>query len=167
MRNFIILLSFLLSICWIADSVLASNLQDLYTNNDRTQSKLFLKQEKNEKIYNNSYMPNYTAPKQNSYQNIIQQGSKNQGYYATTNKLRNPVRIDNPYNRLNDKYNPTPEQVYSSAIKYDGDAVKFKKGADGKLYGYNRYGQKVGTYNVNNNGTVVQYDKKGNKRIYK
>lgn len=151
--------------CFVSmNFVLAETLYDLYSDYSTGKDKV----KSSTKVIpqcNNSYTQNYTNQYKNFHtDDIVKQGSKNQGQYARVNKLTNPVRIDNPYNRLNDRYMQTPAQVYASAKKYNGNAVRFKKGADGKLYGYNKYGIKVGTYKVNNNGTTTQYDFYGNKK---
>ena len=98
----------------------------------------------------------------------MKQGSQNYGEYATKDRRTNPVRIGNPYNHLNDKYISTPTtNMYSGSSKssssFDGDAVRFKRSADGNIYGYNKYGKRVGVYRLNNNGTTTQYDTQGNK----
>ena len=164
MRNFIITILALMVITFIADEVFANTLQGLYT--DYSGKQVQNAKETNRTINsNNTFMPNYSNsqinPTNNDY--IIKQGSKNYGQYANTNRRTNPVRIDNPYNHLNDKYVLPAEHADSSSMNFDGDAVKFKKGADGQIYGYDRYGRKVGTYKINNNGTTTQYDNRGNK----
>ena len=161
MRNFFITILILMFAICIADKVFANTLQGLYTDYSNKQ----IQKTKETNNYNHTYMPNYSSNQTNVKDSdyIIKQGSKNYGQYATNNRRTNPVRIDNPYNHLNDKYVLPTEHADSSSINFDGDAVKFKKGADGQIYGYDRYGRKVGTYRINNNGTTTQYDNRGNK----
>lgn len=90
--------------------------------------------------------------------NLVKKGSPNYGQYGLANKRTNPLRYDNPYNALNDKLITT-----APAQNYNGRAVTFKKSRDGKLYGYDKYGKKVGVYQVNKNGTTSQFSTRGQK----
>lgn len=173
MRNFVITLLVLSTGMWIADSVFADTLYGLYSDNTAKQTTTTTKHKKtkssnNLNQYNNTYMPNYSndSPMKTLSGNadeLMKKGSPNYGQYAITNKRTNPLRFDNPYNKLNDKKITTPAQAATSTVTFDGDAVKFKKGADGNLYGYNKYGKKIGVYRVNANGTTTQYDTQGNR----
>jgi len=172
MRNFILILVILFTGMIVADTVCANTLQGLYTDYSNKQTPSIQKANNKPKHKNNDltqtyneFVPSYSIQNITTKDTnaISKQGSLNYGQYATKNKLTNPIRIDNPYNHLNEKYMPTQEQVESSSINFDGDAVKFKKGADGNIYGYNRYGRKVGIYRLNSNGTTTQFDTQGNR----
>lgn len=180
MRNFVIFLFLLSTGLWIADNVFASTLYDLYSDNSakpvqqttktKTTKKTTTQTQTNPNYYNNNYMPDFSGQNQifRNPENLFKQGSQNYGEYATKDRRTNPVRIGNPYNHLNNKYVSTPTYTgYSnnskSSSNFDSDAVKFKRSADGNIYGYNKYGKKVGIYRLNNNGTTTQYDTQGNK----
>ncbi len=121
--------------------------------------------------YNYNYMPNYSQPQPDALKTLsgnanelMKKGSPNYGQYGTAVKKTNPIRIDNSYNRFNDSYRLKNQQAAASAaVNFDGDAVKFKQGPNGTIYGYNKYGKKIGVYRVNNNGTTTQFDSFGNK----
>lgn len=179
MRNFVIFLLLVSTGICIADNVFANTLYDLYSDNSIKQSVQTSKTKPtkntnhtqiNPAYYNNSYMPNFSGQNQvfKNPESLMKQGSQNYGEYATKDRRTNPVRIGNPYNHLNDKYISTPTtNMYSGSSKssssFDGDAVRFKRSADGNIYGYNKYGKRVGVYRLNNNGTTTQYDTQGNK----
>ena len=187
MRNFVILLLFLGFSLSIADNVLADTLYGLYSDNtsnsfnkliqNKTNAVNSKKSKKSKNItelttqYNNNYMPNYTQPQPNPLKTLsgnanelMKKGSPNYGQYGASYKRTNPLRIDNSYNRFNDSYRLKNEQAAaSSAVNFSGDAVKFKKGPNGTIYGYNKYGKKIGVYRINNNGTTTQFDNYGNK----
>lgn len=178
MRNFVIFLLLLSTGMWIADNVFAGTLYDLYSDNtvkQPVQAKAKAKNkttqsQTNSNYYNNNYMPNLSGQNQifRNPDNLVKQGSQNYGEYATKDRRTNPIRIGNPYNHLNDKYISAPTStIYSNDSKsssgFDGDAVRFKRSADGNIYGYNKYGKKIGIYRLNNNGTTTQYDTQGNR----
>lgn len=184
MKNFVILLFALGMGLSIADNVLADTLYGLYGDNSTNtvnkiiQNKTNNKQKKkvNNVIeqttqYNNNYMPNYTQQQPNALKTLsgnanelMKQGSPNYGQYGKNYQRTNPIRIDNSFNRFNDSYRLKNQQNYANAtINYDGDAVKFKQGPNGTIYGYNKYGKKIGVYRLNNNGTTTQFDTFGNK----
>lgn len=160
MRNFIITLLFLAAAICVADNVLANTLYDLYSDysaqNSVTPKQKNIKQQTTTN-YNYPTNSQFGTALQNA-EAISKQGSKNYGQYAYSDRRTNPVRIGNPYNHLNDKYVVMPSQVKSTVPTYNGDAVTFKRTADGKIYGYNRNGKRVGVYKVNQNGTTSQYD---------
>lgn len=191
MRNFVILL-LILGMCFsIADNVLADTLYGLYGDNSMSQVNKIInnnikskenKKDKNKKRksntsvqtntqYNTNYMPNYnqqqlnySTSRSNNMNEIVKQGSPNYGQYGRNYQRTNPIRIDNSYNRFNDSYRLKNQQdAASNAVYFDGDAVKFKQGPNGAIYGYNKYGKKIGVYRVNNNNTTTQYDTYGNK----
>ena len=173
MKNYTYILIFTLFLSLTAQYVSANNLQGLYGDNTN-KLQTFSNQAKQKAFkFNNTpeheehYIPNYTqqSPMKTLTGNtteLMKEGNANHGQYATKNKLTNPIRINNPYNHLNDKKLPSPEQVKRSTVDYNGDAVRFKKGANGILYGYNKKGKKVGAYRVNQNGTTTQFDSQGN-----
>lgn len=174
MRNFVILLFAMAIGVSVADHVLADTLYGLYsdnsikqnnTNTKTTNTKSKSKRRTNSVPANQTYTPTFSNQNRifKDPNDMMQKGSLNYGQYATSGKRTNPVRFDNPYNHLNDKYTTTQEQVSASTATYDGDAVRFKRGADGNIYGYNKYGKKIGVYRLNNNGTTTQYDTQGNK----
>ncbi len=189
MRNFIVLL-FILGIGFsIADNVLADTLYGLYGDNsnsntvnkiiqNKTETKNNNKKKKS-KInytqsttqYNNKYMPNYNQTQPNTLKTLsgnanelMKKGSPNYGQYGKNYQRTNPIRIDNNYNRFNDSYRlKNQESAANATVNFDGDAVKFKQGPNGTIYGYNKYGKKIGIYRVNNNNTTTQFDSYGNK----
>lgn len=189
MRNFVILLFIIGMGLSIADKVLADTLYGLYGDNssnainkvlqNKTSSTKENKKKKKTKSnisnqttqYNSNYMPNYNQLKSN-YSNLstknmdelVKQGSPNYGLYGRNYQKTNPIRIDNSYNRFNDSYRLKNQQAAANAtVNFDGDAVKFKQGPNGTIYGYNKNGKKIGVYRVNNNGTTTQFDSYGNK----
>ena len=189
MRNFIVLL-FILGIGFsIADNVLADTLYGLYGDNsnsntvnkiiqNKTETKNNNKKKKS-KInytqsttqYNNKYMPNYNQTQPNTLKTLsgnanelMKKGSPNYGQYGKNYQRTNSIRIDNNYNRFNDSYRlKNQESAANATVNFDGDAVKFKQGPNGTIYGYNKYGKKIGIYRVNNNNTTTQFDSYGNK----
>lgn len=177
MRNFIILLSLLIAGMWITDTVIAGTLYDLYSDNSaRTSTQTTTKTKSANQTnnvsnyYNSNYMPDYSNQTQifKNPEKLMQKGSMNYSQYAAKDKRTNPVRIGNPYNHLNDKYVSTPTSTTSAkssqvTSSFDSDAVRFKRASDGNIYGYNKYGKKVGIYKLNGNGTTTQYDTQGNK----
>lgn len=160
MRNYIVIIGILATVSWVASSVAADTLYDLYTDHSSAQPKQSVIKKRvtnpSDKNYNDTYMPNFSSQNQTfrNPQEIMKKGSLNYGEYGTNNKRTNPVRIGNPYNHLNEKY---VDSSATSAVKYTGNAVRFKKGADGNIYGYDKYGQKVGIYRINNNGTTTEF----------
>ena len=189
MRNFVIILLGL-GICFsIADNVLADTLYGLYGDNssnainkviqNKTSSTKENKKKKKNKSniskqatqYNANYMPNYNQqqfifsnPTSKNMNEIVKQGSPNYGQYGRNYQRTNPIRIDNSYNRFNDSYRIKNQQAAaSSTINFDGDAVRFKQGPNGTIYGYNKYGKKIGVYRVNSDNTTTQFDTSGNK----
>ena len=167
MRNYIVIIGILATLLWITGSVAADTLYDLYTDHSTTQPQKQITTKKqttntSSKNYNNTYMPNFYSQNQTfkNPEELVKKGSLNYGEYGTSNKRTNPVRIGNPYNHLNEKYVDSP---ITNAAKYTGNAVRFKKGADGNIYGYDKYGQKIGIYRVNNNGTTTEF-KSGKKQ---
>lgn len=165
MRNYIIIIGVLATSLWITGSVAADTLFDLYSDYSNPQQKkqsVTKKQTTNtsNKNYNNTYMPNFYPQTQTfkTPDELVKRGSLNYGEYGTNNKRTNPVRIGNPYNHLNEKYVTSPN---NATPLYTGTAVRFKRAADGKIYGYDKYGQKVGVYRLNNNGTTTEFSTKG------
>lgn len=188
MRNFVILLFIIGMGLSIADKVLADTLYGLYGDNssntinkiiqNKTSSKENKKKKKSKSNiskqttqYNSNYMPNYNQPQQNIFKTVsgnanelMKQGSPNYGLYGRNYQKTNPIRIDNSYNRFNDSYRLKNQQAAANAtVNFDGDAVRFKQGPNGTIYGYNKNGKKIGVYRVNNNGTTTQFDAYGNK----
>lgn len=163
MRKFIIIMGILSVTLWFAGNVAADTLYGLYSDysNNSTNKTTTKKQTKNKsnENYNNTYMPNFSSQNQifKNPEELMKKGSQNYGEYSQYNKLTNPVRIGNPYNHLNEKYITSPK----SATKYNGEAVRFKQGVNGTIYGYDKNGQKVGTYRLNNNGTTTEFNTKG------
>ncbi len=188
MRNFVIIL-FILGISFsLVDNVLADTLYGLYGDNssnainkiiqNKTSSKENKKKKKSKSNiskqttqYNSNYMPNYNQPQSNVFKTVsgnanqlMKQGSPNYGQYGRNYQRTNSIRIDNSYNRFNDSYRLKNQQAAANAtVNFDGDAVRFKKGPNGTIYGYNKYGKKIGVYRVNNNNTTTQFDMYGNK----
>lgn len=188
MRNFVILLFIIGLGLSIADKVLADTLYGLYgDNSNSTVNKIIQNKSKKTKgnkkkkteinytqpttQYNNNYMPNYNQAQPNALKTLsgnanalMKQGSPNYGQYGKKYERTNPIRIDNSFNRFNDSYRLKNQQSAAAAtVNFDGDAVKFKQGPNGTIYGYNKYGKKVGVYRLNNNGTTTQFDCYGNK----
>ena len=164
MRNFVITLLILSVGIWVADNVSANTLYDLYSDYSN-QKTIPVKQQTAKKQTVNTYNTNYANTFGSALQqteSISKQGSRNYGQYAYSDRRTNPVRIGNPYNYLNDKHITMPSQVKSTIPVYSGDAVTFKRSADGSIYGYNKNGKRVGVYRVNQNGTTSQYDIHGN-----
>ncbi len=180
MRNFVILLLVIFIGLSIAENSFANTLYGLYSDNSLQRTpptsavrnvrakKKSVTNKEDKTQYNNRYMPDYYSEsyKKNSIgstSTLMKQGSKNYGQYGKVMNRTNPIRIDNPYNYLNDSYmKPNPSQSVVSKTNYNGDAVKFKRGKNGEIYGYNKFGKKVGVYRVNNNGTTTQFDTRGN-----
>lgn len=183
MRNFVILLLIIGVGLSVAENTLANTLYGLYSDNSIQKAAPATSAVRNSRAkkkrtpannttktteYNQTYMPDYSAKYQRrnitNTNELVEKGSKNYSQYGKTMNKTNPVRIDNPYNRFNNSYRLKNQQTAAvSTVNYDGDAVKFKRGKDGNIYGYNKKGKKIGIYRVNSNGTTTQFDTQGNK----
>lgn len=184
MKNFVILLLIIGFGLSVAENTLANTLYGLYSDNSikqtpataavrnsRAKNKRTPSNNKNTKQteYNQTYMPDYSSRYQQKQRvgntdELVKKGSKNYGQYGKAMQRTNPLTIDNPYNRLNNSYMPACQPAANTAaLNSGGDAVKFKRGKDGNIYGYNKKGKKIGVYKVNNNGTTTLYDTQGNQ----